>query len=64
VGRRPPSANACSSGRPERILAVLAERSMSTDGARRWLMLCYQLLGMQRDIAQRQIHGPGSGKAR
>jgi hypothetical protein len=37
---------------------------VSTEGAHRWLSIYLQLLGMQRDIAQTKIHGPGSGKAR
>lgn len=28
----------------------------------RWLAIWAQLLGMQRDIAQRQVHGPGTTK--
>ena len=34
------------------------------NAADRWLMFCYEILSMQRDIAQRKIQGPGSGKAR
>jgi hypothetical protein len=30
----------------------------------RWIDICWQLLGMQRDIAQRQVHDPGIGKVR
>lgn len=37
---------------------------MNTEGARRWLAVYLQLLGMQRDIRLTKIHGPGSGKAR
>ncbi|MBV6321918.1 hypothetical protein [Duganella violaceipulchra] len=34
------------------------------DTSRRWISICCQLLRMQRDIVQRRIQGPGSGKAR
>lgn len=37
---------------------------MTTDDYRRWLNIYLQLLGMQRDIAQRQVHGPASTKFR
>lgn len=37
---------------------------MTADDCRRWLVIYLQLLGMQRDIAQRQAHGPGSTKIR
>jgi hypothetical protein len=37
---------------------------MTTDDYSRWLTIYLQLLGMQRDIAQRQVHGPGTGKIR
>jgi hypothetical protein len=36
---------------------------MTTDDYRRWLMIYLQLLGMQRDIAQRKIHSPGTTRA-
>ena len=37
---------------------------MTTDDYRRWLTIYLQLLGMQRDIAQRQVHGSGTTKFR
>ena len=35
---------------------------MTTDDYDRWVSIAMQLLGMQRDIAQRQVHGPGTTK--
>jgi hypothetical protein len=37
---------------------------MTADSYDRWLAFAAQLLGMQRDIAQRQVHGPGTTKIR
>ncbi|RFP19179.1 hypothetical protein [Duganella sp. BJB475] len=62
--RRPPHTGASRSRLAERILAIPAAGSMSTEAADRWLMFCYEILSMQRDIAQRKIQGPGSGNAR
>ena len=37
---------------------------MSAADYDRWVSMVIQILGMQRDIAQRQVHGPGSTKFR
>ena len=37
---------------------------MSAADYDRWVSIAMQLLGMQRDIAQRQVHGPGTTKFR
>lgn len=41
-----------------------AKMVISRSPRQRWIDMCWQLLGMQRDIAQRQVHGPGTTKFR
>jgi hypothetical protein len=64
VEPQPLRTGASRSGLTECNLAIPAARRMTTEGAHRWLAIYMQLLCMQRDIAQRKIQGPGSGKAR
>ena len=50
--------------KPREITITLDQGEMviSRSPRQRWVDMCWQLLGMQRDIAQRQAHGPGSTK--
>lgn len=51
---------------PKQITVTLerGELVITRSPRQRWIDMCWQLFGMQRDIAQRQVHGPGSSKAR
>lgn len=46
---------------PKQITVTLEQGDLviSRSPRQRWIDMCWQLLGMQRDIAQRRVHGPG-----
>ena len=54
------------SSKPRGITVALDQGEIVTSRSprQRWIDMCWQLLGMQRDIAQRQVRGPGSTKFR